>query len=93
MRRNAAVCTWPFTAASKAPRQRQFVEHAGYNRWADTNDIVVLYPQTVASAGTPFNPKGCWDWWGYTDPEKWGTKAGVQLSAVRGMVERLASRR
>ena len=36
-----------------------FVEHAGYNAWAEANGIVVLYPQATANA---LNPKGCWDW-------------------------------
>ncbi|HEX7635306.1 MAG TPA: fibronectin type III domain-containing protein [Noviherbaspirillum sp.] len=44
---------------------RTFVDNAGYNRWADTNNIVVLYPQTTNGNG---NPNGCWDWWGYDDP-------------------------
>ncbi|UIF84680.1 hypothetical protein [Cupriavidus sp. UYPR2.512] len=73
--------------------QRRFIEHAGYNPWADTNDIVVLYPQTIASAVTPYNPKGCWDWWGYTDSEKWDTKDAVQLKAIKGMIDRLKSTR
>jgi hypothetical protein len=38
--------------------------HAGYNRWADQNKIIVLYPQTTPSA---VNFDGCWDWWGYTN--------------------------
>ncbi|MEM5277579.1 PHB depolymerase family esterase [Cupriavidus taiwanensis] len=71
--------------------QRRFIEHAGYNPWADTNSIVVLYPQTMASGGTPYNPKGCWDWWGYTGSDKWDTKEGVQLKAVKGMIDRLSS--
>ena len=37
-----------------------FVEGAGFARWADTNRLVILFPQVSASA---FNPKGCWDWW------------------------------
>ena len=36
-----------------------YVQHAGYNRWADANDIVVLYPQALANT---LNPKGCFDW-------------------------------
>ncbi len=42
-----------------------FVENAGYNAWADTNNIIVLYPQTVTSYLSPSNPSGCWDWWNY----------------------------
>ena len=47
-----------------------FVRHAGYNEWADTNRIIVLYPQIKAVGVTQFgitNPQSCWDWWGYLD--------------------------
>ena len=44
------------------------IERAGYNRWADTNKLIVLYPQTAATDPAPLNPKGCWDWWGVSRP-------------------------
>jgi len=71
-----------------------FVRDAGYNRWADAYRLIVLYPQTVARGGWTFgedflyNPRGCWDWWGYTGPD-YHTKAGPQIRAVKAMVERL----
>jgi poly(3-hydroxybutyrate) depolymerase len=61
----------------------------GYNEWADTNGIVVLYPQ-VDKSMIPFNPKGCWDWWGYSGLN-FQTKGGPQPSAVQAMVQRLIS--
>lgn len=67
-----------------------FVRDAGYNRWADTNRIVVLYPQTRSTWGMPWNPYGCWDWWGYTGAA-YATKRGAQVSAIRAMVDRLVS--
>ncbi len=67
-----------------------FVRNAGYNRWADTNGIVVLYPQTAATWSFPFNPKGCWDWWGFTG-DAYATRDGVQVRAVKRMLERLAA--
>lgn len=39
-----------------------FVKHAGYNGWAEANNIILLYPQTVSSDWNPANPQGCWDW-------------------------------
>ena len=42
-----------------------FVRIIGYNKWADTNRIIVLYPQATPTSS---NPLGCWDWWGYDDP-------------------------
>ena len=66
-----------------------FVRNAGYNKWADSNGIVVLYPQATA---TPLqgNPEGCWDWWGYDD-QNYATKNGRQISAVYAMIQRIAS--
>jgi hypothetical protein len=77
----------------------QFVRQAGYNRWADTNRLIVLYPQAIARLGWGpwpwpsswvFNPNGCWDWWGYTGVS-YSTQAGPQLRAVRAMLDRLAA--
>jgi len=59
----------------------------GYNAWADTNHIIVLYPQ-VNPTWIPFNPMGCWDWWGYSGLN-FPTRSGAQLTAVRAMVHRL----
>ncbi|MES2260152.1 MAG: poly(3-hydroxybutyrate) depolymerase [Pseudomonadota bacterium] len=68
---------------------KTFVENAGYNAWADTNHIVVLYPQAVYM---PFNPAGCWDWWGYSGVN-YANKQGMQISAIRAMVDRITSGR
>jgi hypothetical protein len=67
----------------------KFVKHAGYNPWADTNNIIVLYPQTSATIGS--NPNACWNWFDYDhlDPE-YATKAGVQMQALRRMIDRVA---
>lgn len=74
----------------------RFVREAGYNRWAETNRLIVLYPQVVARYGWGFggwsfimNPRGCWDWWGYTGAD-YHTRAGPQIRAVKGMLNRLA---
>ncbi len=63
-----------------------FVAGAGYNRWAEANRLIVLYPQAHE---TPGNPNGCWDWWGYDDPDH-ATRSGRQMAAVRAMLSRLA---
>jgi poly(3-hydroxybutyrate) depolymerase len=76
----------------------RFVREAGYNRWAQANRIIVLYPQTTARNGWSlrgrsfiFNPRGCWDWWGYTGAQ-YHTKSGAQIRAVKAMLDRLAKR-
>jgi poly(3-hydroxybutyrate) depolymerase len=55
----------------------RFVRDAGFNRWADRHSVVVLYPQTRASF-VPLNPKGCWDWWGFTGAD-YDTRRGAQI--------------
>lgn len=74
----------------------RFVRDAGYNRWAEANRLIVLYPQTVARSGwSPgaanfvWNPRGCWDWWGYTGPN-YHTKEAPQIRAILAMVRRLS---
>lgn len=63
-----------------------FVRQTGFGRWADTNRIIVLFPQTSAS---PINPQACWDWWGYTGRD-FLTRTAPQIVAVRRMLDRLA---
>lgn len=66
----------------------KYIEHTGYRRMADTNQLIMLYPQVKARAGS--NPNGCWDWWGYTGNHKsFYRKDAVQLQAVNQMVKRL----
>lgn len=68
--------------------QKTFVEDAGYNRWADANRIVVLYPQAETSAFLPYNPEGCWDWWSYvTMDQSYVTKSGKQIKAIKAMLD------
>lgn len=64
--------------------QETYVQHSGYPRWADTNRLVLLYPQT-----SPEAINSCWDWWGYTGAD-YARKSGAQVAAIKGMVDRLA---
>ena len=65
-----------------------FVKNTGYDRWADNNRLVVLFPQAVSIPWK--NPNGCWDWWGYTDAH-YADRQGVQIRAIRAMIEQLAA--
>ena len=64
-----------------------FYADTGYNRWADSNVLLVLYPQ-VDKTAVPPNPKGCWDWVGYTGAD-YAVKSGVQMRAIKAMVDML----
>ena len=73
-----------------------FYSGAGYNEVADTNTIVVLYPQTTAWSGGWFsgkrkNPHACWDWWGYSG-EDFSRRAGKQIQAVAKMLNALVGK-
>jgi len=39
-----------------------------------------------------FNPRGCWDWWGYTGPD-YHTHTAPQIHAVKAMLDRLGEKR
>ncbi|WP_232429218.1 PHA-depolymerase-like protein [Burkholderia ubonensis] len=70
-----------------------YVRNTGYNQWADTNNIIVLYPQLFIGQGDPetlSNPNGCWDWFAYDDPN-FATKTGNQMKAVKAMIDRISS--
>jgi poly(3-hydroxybutyrate) depolymerase len=64
-----------------------FPELANLDSYADTNNLVVLYPQAIASA-LPYNPEGCWDWWGYDGPN-FAVKSAPQMAAIMNMVSAL----
>lgn len=74
-------------AMSQSSIGTAFVEDSGLNEWADTNNIIVLYPQTKISV-KPRNNNGCWDWWGYTNAN-YALKSGPQMQAIMAAVNRL----
>jgi poly(3-hydroxybutyrate) depolymerase len=73
---------------------KELIENAGYNRFADTNNFVILYPQTTTISAISLdpskaNPMGCWDWWGYSSKDFY-SKDAPQIKAVMAMIEQLA---
>jgi poly(3-hydroxybutyrate) depolymerase len=78
----------------------EFYTKVGVNEWADTNRIIVLYPQAHATTISQLssqnflslfntNLAGCWNWWGYGYDPQFLTKQGVQINAIWSMVLRL----
>ena len=78
----------PRLPAGDRLHRAKLARQAGYNRWADANRIVVLYPQADKSLFWPVNPRGCWDWWGYSGAD-YASRGGAQLSAVHRMLAAL----
>ena len=76
----------------------RFLKNTGYTRWADSNRIVVLFPQArvdntsraTAASGSLANPNGCWDWIGWYGSH-FAQRGGTQVAAIKAMVDRLAS--
>lgn len=64
-----------------------FIQRSGINEWADGNNIIVLYPQTIASI-LPANADGCWDWWGYTG-SNYAFKSAPQMTAIMAEVNQI----
>ncbi|MGZ5884495.1 MAG: extracellular catalytic domain type 2 short-chain-length polyhydroxyalkanoate depolymerase [Burkholderiaceae bacterium] len=76
----------------------KFLKNTGYARWADTNNIIVLFPQTKAdntshstsASGSLANSNGCWDWVGWYGTN-FAQKAGTQAAAIKAMVDKITS--
>jgi poly(3-hydroxybutyrate) depolymerase len=76
----------------------KFIKNTGYTRWADTNSIIVLFPQTkvdntshpTADSGSLANANGCWDWIGWYG-NNFAQKGGVQMAAIKAMVDKVSS--
>jgi poly(3-hydroxybutyrate) depolymerase len=68
-----------------------FLNNTGYNRWADTNNIIVLYPQTLPdSRNSPPPFAGCWDLGAFYGLN-YDQKGGVQIEALMRMVTQITS--
>lgn len=83
--------------ANQPPYGDRYMTTTGYNELADTNDLVVLYPQVEGiDDGRLQNPDGCWDWWGYSSPSvdrpDFHSKDAVQIRAIHDMLQRLGGR-
>ena len=63
-----------------------FVRDSGYVEWADGNRLIILFPQVEK------RPPSCWDWVGYTGAG-YLTREGLQIAAVKRMLDRLAQPR
>jgi hypothetical protein len=68
---------------------RRFIDDTGYNAWADTNRLIVLYPQTRSGSA---NPQACWDWWSYVNhSDSYVTKSGPQIRTIKAMLNALTA--
>jgi poly(3-hydroxybutyrate) depolymerase len=71
---------------SEAEAGSAVMRETGFADWAETNDLIILFPQAAASL---VNPLTCWDWWGYTG-RGFLTRDAPQIKAVYAMLSHLA---
>ena len=96
---NACVVHVAFHGCQQGASQlgERFYMGTGYNEYADANRMIVLYPQVRPSGGIPPNPKGCWDFWGYSGEDQhrpdFQTRSAPQMAAVIAMLQRLGQPR
>jgi poly(3-hydroxybutyrate) depolymerase len=75
-----------------------YINNTYYDNWADTNGIIVLWPQALpdnTSHSTPDNgslpnPNGCWDWVGWYG-SNYDQVGGAQMAAIVAMVNQITS--
>lgn len=89
-------CLQSDQSLQETQRPERFHRDAGYNRWAETNRLLVLYPQVNRSSlWWNTNPTGCWDWWGYSGywwRNDYAYKSAPQMKAIMAMTRRLTER-
>jgi poly(3-hydroxybutyrate) depolymerase len=67
-----------------------YVVHTGLNEWAETNDVIVVYPQAATNMLVD-NPNGCFNWWGYCSDSHYADKQGAQMSIFDAIVTTLVT--
>ena len=65
------------------------VHYAGFNEWAESNDLVILYPAMRNWGSTFQTQSGCWDGYGQTGAD-YALQSGGQVAAIRRMIKDVA---
>ena len=68
----------------------EYLYTIGYNDWAVTNNLIMLYPQ-VQNTGL-YGYEDCFDTFGYTN-ELFATNEGIQPKAIKKMFDRLIEKK
>jgi hypothetical protein len=67
---------------------KALIDNAYLNEYADTNQLVILYPQAIVTSGS--NPNGCWDWWGYLGAD-YAKRGAPQMATIMAMATALGA--
>nr|XP_054761124.1 uncharacterized protein LOC129267438 [Lytechinus pictus] len=66
-----------------------YIRYSGYNEVADLNDIIIIYPQTIAKQ-MGGNPNACWDWWGYASIS-YACNLAPQMDFMKQIIDRVTA--
>ena len=67
----------------------KFARDAGYLDYVEKNNLIVLFPQTwIGVDNYPLNPKGCWDWYGWTGRD-YATRKGSEVKWLMSWIEEI----
>ena len=61
------------------------VHHLGFQRWGESNDIVIIFPRVQPHGGTIETQSGCWDGYAQSGTD-YALKSGAQMHAIRMMM-------
>jgi hypothetical protein len=62
---------------------KTYITETGFGEWAESNNLVILFPQTAT--GT-LNVDGCWDFGGIFGAD-YDQRSGLQVSAIESMAQ------
>jgi poly(3-hydroxybutyrate) depolymerase len=69
----------------------KFVMDSGYANYAEENNLMILFPQTwITENNFPYNPKGCWDWFGWTG-DNYATNSGAETKWLMDFIRSVAA--
>lgn len=68
----------------------KFVLDSDYLKYAEKNHLMILFPQTwITEKNFPYNPKGCWDWFGWTT-EQYATNQGIETKWMHAWIKNVS---
>jgi poly(3-hydroxybutyrate) depolymerase len=69
----------------------KFVMDSGYIEYAEKNNLMILFPQTwITENSYPYNPKGCWDWFGWTG-DQYATNKGAETKWLMNFIRSVSA--
>ena len=65
------------------------VHHLGFENWAESNGMVIMFPRMAGHGNTTQTHDGCWDAYAQSGAD-YALRTGAQMAAVRNMIRTVA---